>query len=82
MRKYHYNYNGTFLTGAHQSRSSCLIYVIKFVQVISCNLPNYITADDVETMVLDPRKAVNLESGWHLNGSVFMMIWGKLFKKS
>ncbi|WP_260239048.1 hypothetical protein, partial [Limosilactobacillus fermentum] len=28
------------LTGAHQSRSSCLIYVIKFVQVISYNLPN------------------------------------------
>ena len=27
------------LTGIHQSRSSCLIYVIKFVQVISCNLP-------------------------------------------
>ncbi|MDQ2153726.1 hypothetical protein NJT07_10045, partial [Limosilactobacillus fermentum] len=25
--------------GIHQSRSSCLIYVIKFVQVISCNLP-------------------------------------------
>nr|WP_237756234.1 glycosyltransferase [Limosilactobacillus fermentum] len=42
---------------------------------------NYITADDVETMVLDPRQAVSLESGWHLNGSVFMMIWGKLFKK-
>nr|WP_316041841.1 transposase [Limosilactobacillus fermentum] len=28
------------LIGIHQSRSSCLIYVIKFVQVISCNLPN------------------------------------------
>ncbi|MCS8616858.1 hypothetical protein EFE01_03780, partial [Latilactobacillus curvatus] len=27
------------LIGIHQSRSSCLIYVIKFVQVISCNLP-------------------------------------------
>lgn len=42
---------------------------------------NYITADDVETMVLDPRKAVSLESGWHLNGSVFMMIWGSCSKR-
>ncbi|WP_225436860.1 hypothetical protein, partial [Limosilactobacillus reuteri] len=29
------------LIGIHQSRSSCLIYVTKFVQVISCNLPLY-----------------------------------------
>ena len=28
------------LIGIHQSRSSCLIYVTKFVQVISCNLPS------------------------------------------
>uniref|UniRef100_UPI0035A338BA transposase n=1 Tax=Limosilactobacillus reuteri TaxID=1598 RepID=UPI0035A338BA len=27
------------LIGIHQSRSSCLICVTKFVQVISCNLP-------------------------------------------
>ena len=26
------------LIGIHQSRSSCLIYITKFVQVISCNL--------------------------------------------
>ncbi|MEE6683723.1 transposase [Limosilactobacillus reuteri] len=33
------------LTGTHQSRSSCLIYVTKFVQVISCNLPYNIILD-------------------------------------
>ena len=31
------------LIGIHQSRSSCLIYVTKFVQVISCNLPLFKT---------------------------------------
>lgn len=42
---------------------------------------NYIMVDDVEMMVLDFWKVVSLESGWYLNGFVFMMIWGKLFKK-
>ena len=38
------------LTGIHQSRSSCLICVTKFVQVISCNLPNNNQEQDLQVI--------------------------------
>ncbi|WP_261622620.1 glycosyl transferase family 2 [Limosilactobacillus fermentum] len=51
-----------------------------FLHNILDTLPN-LRDSDFETMILTPQKAIQMQYEWHLNGSVFVVIWGKLIKK-